>query len=230
MLGEILGITVQVAGCDACLIYLIDRNSNEIVLRASQLPHAKALGKLKMKMGEGITGWVAEHKSVVVLNSNARTDPRFKRFPSLIEDTYEAFISIPLVSGGDIVGVINIHYRTSQDHSAEMIATLSFVGEQMGIAAAKSILAEDNRRLVDEANEMKRQLEARKLIERAKGILMQRHGLTEEEAYLRLRNDSRRSRRAMRDLAEQIIQQELKTRQKDPVPAPTPAMPAAPLG
>src|SRR5262245_25064491 len=100
MLGEILGVTVQVSGCDACLVYLLDTTTQEIVLRASQLPHAKALGKLRMKMGEGITGWVAEHKSVVALTSNAGRDPRFKRFPSLIEDTYEAFISVPLVTGG----------------------------------------------------------------------------------------------------------------------------------
>lgn len=215
MLGEILGVAVQVSECDACLVYLLDANTQEIVLRASQLPHAKALGKLRMKMGEGITGWVAEHKSVVALSSNAGRDPRFKKFPSLIEDTYEAFISVPLVSGGDIVGVINVHYRTQREHDAELIAMLSFIGEQMGGAVTKSILADENRRLQDEALEMKRQLEARKLVERAKGILMQRHSLTEEEAYLKLRNDSRRSRRAMRDLAEQIIQQELKLRQQD---------------
>ncbi|MDE3160431.1 MAG: ANTAR domain-containing protein, partial [Acidobacteriota bacterium] len=53
--------------------------------------------------------------------------------------------------------------------------------------------------------EMKRTLEARKLIERAKGILQQKYGLTEEEAYLRLRNESRRLRRPMRDLAEAVI-------------------------
>jgi two-component system, response regulator PdtaR len=52
---------------------------------------------------------------------------------------------------------------------------------------------------------MKRTLEARKLIERAKGILQYKHGLTEEEAYLRLRNESRRLRRPMRDLAEAVI-------------------------
>lgn len=225
MLGEILGLTVQVAGCDACLIYLIDKVTGEIVLRASQLPHAKALGKLKMKMGEGVTGWVAEHKAVVALESNARNDPRFKRFPSLIEDTYDSFISVPLVSGGDIIGVINIHYRAAQQFNSELINMLAFVGEQMGGASAKSILAEENRRLIDEANEMKRQLEARKLIERAKGLLMQRHALSEEEAYLRLRNDSRRSRRAMRDLAEQIIQQELRQRQAPPVGAPAPLLP-----
>ena len=52
---------------------------------------------------------------------------------------------------------------------------------------------------------MKRQLETRKLVERAKGILQQRHSLTEEEAYLRLRNESRRLRRPMKELAEAII-------------------------
>jgi uroporphyrinogen-III synthase len=52
---------------------------------------------------------------------------------------------------------------------------------------------------------MKRTLEARKLVERAKGILQQKYNLTEEEAYLRLRNESRRLRRPMRDLAEAVI-------------------------
>jgi len=83
------------------------------------------------------------------------------------------------------------------------------MGEQMGGAVARSVLAEENLRLRDEALEMKRQLAARKLVERAKGILMRRFSITEEEAYLRLRNDSRRSRRSMRDLAEHIIQTEI---------------------
>src|ERR1700726_4864899 len=80
MLGEIVGLTVQVTDCDACLVYLLERDTGEIVLRASQVPHAAALGTLRMKVGEGVTGWVAEHKSVVALSSNAGSDHRFKRF------------------------------------------------------------------------------------------------------------------------------------------------------
>jgi len=205
MLGEILGITVQVAGCDACLIYLIDRNSNEIVLRASQLPHAKALGKLKMKMGEGITGWVAEHKSVVALPSSAANDNRFRRFPALVEDTYEAFLSVPLISAGEMVGVINVHHREAHPHTSDEVGLVTFIGEQMGGAITRAILADHNARLMEETQEMKRQLETRKLVERAKGILQYKHKITEEEAYLRLRNESRRLRRPMRDLAEAII-------------------------
>jgi signal transduction protein with GAF and PtsI domain len=163
------------------------------------------LGNIRLKMGEGVTGWVAEHRSVVALPSNASADSRFKRFRALIEDTYEAFLSVPLLSGGEVIGVINVHHRESHQHSADEIALLTFVGEQMGGAISKSVLAEENIRLLEETAEMRRQLETRKLVERAKGILQHRHALTEEEAYLRLRNESRRLRRPMRELAEAII-------------------------
>src|SRR5208282_4965228 len=189
MLGEIVGLTAQVTECDACLVYLI----------------------------EGDTGWVAEHKSVVALSSNAAADARFKRFPALIEDTYEAFLSVPLVSGGDVIGVINVHHRKSHRHTSDEIALLTFVGEQMGGVISKSLLAEVNAKLVEETQEMKRQLETRKLVERAKGILQQRYGLSEEEAYLRLRNESRRLRRPMKDLAEAIIlAEDLSRKSEDP--------------
>ena len=205
MLGEIVGLTAQVTECDACLVYLIEHATGEIVLRASQVPHAQDLGNLRMKMGEGVTGWVAEHKAVVALSEAASTDVRFKRFPALVEDTYEAFLSVPLVSGGDIIGVINVHHREPHYHTTDEISLLTFVGEQMGGVISKSGLAEENARLQEEAQEMRRQLETRKLVERAKGLLQHRYKLTEEEAYLRLRNESRRLRRPMKDLAEAII-------------------------
>jgi uroporphyrinogen-III synthase len=198
MLGEILGLTVQVTGCDACLVYLIDHEANEMVLRASQVPHAADLGELRIKMGEGVTGWVAEHRSVVALPAHASSDSRFKRFQALVEDTYEAFLSVPIVSGGEAIGVINVHHREPHDHTQEEISTLIFIGEQTGGVVSKA-------RLMEEAATAKRQLEDRKLVERAKGIIQQKYSTTEEDAYFRLRNQSRRLRRPMRDLAEAII-------------------------
>src|SRR5262252_497530 len=150
MLGEILGLTVQVTGCDACLVYLIDHEANEMVLRASQVPHAADLGELRIKMGEGVTGWVAEHRSVVALPSNASSDSRFKRFQALVEDTYEAFLSVPIVTGGEAIGVINVHHRDPHPHSQEEISLLIFVGEQMGGIVAKA-------RLMEEAASIKKQ-------------------------------------------------------------------------
>jgi signal transduction protein with GAF and PtsI domain len=217
MLGEIVGLTVQVTACDACLVYLIERETNEIVLRASQVPHQVDLGNIRLKVGEGITGWVVEHRSVVALSENAGADRRFKKFQALVEDTYEAFLSVPLVSGGDVIGVINVHHREPHDHTSDEVALLTFVGEQMGGVISKSVLAEENARLMEETAEMRRQLETRKVVERAKGILQHRHGLTEEEAYLRLRNESRRLRRPMRELAEAIILSEDLSRKTESV-------------
>ena len=215
MLGEVVGLTVQATACDACLVYLIDPASNEVVLRASQVPHAGALGNLRMHVGEGITGWVAEHKSVVALAAHAAEDARFKMFQGLVEDTYQALLSVPLVSGGDPIGVINVHHREPHPHSKEEIGMLVFIGEQIGVAIAKSYLQQENARLLEATLEMRRELETRKLVERAKGILQQKHRLTEEEAYLRLRDQSRRLRRPMKELAEAIILSEEIDKQED---------------
>jgi uroporphyrinogen-III synthase len=204
MLKELVRVTVEVTACDACLVYLAE-STGEIVLRASQLPHTREIGSIRMKLGEGITGWVAEHKSLVALSARASADKRFKNFPALVEDTYEAFLCVPLITGGEVIGVINVHHKKPHAHTPEQIGLLSFMGEQMGGAIARSRVMVENLRLQEETLEMKRQLEARKLVERAKGILQSKYNLTEEDAYLKLRGESRRLRRPMRDLAEAII-------------------------
>jgi uroporphyrinogen-III synthase len=205
MLNDLVGLATLVTSSDACLVYLLDAENDEIVLRASQLPHAAEVGTLRLHVGEGVTGWVAEHKSVVSLPSRAFADSRFKGFATLVEDTYEAFLSVPLVAGGEIIGVLNVHHRQPHGHSPDEIAVLSFIGEQMGGAISRTRLEEENVRLQEETLEMKRQLEIRKIVERAKGILQRKYGFTEEDAYLHLRNESRRQRRPMRELAEDII-------------------------
>jgi len=212
MLEELVKLAVDVTEADACLIYLLDADNDEIVLRASHLPHAAEVGRLRLHVGEGVSGWVAEHNSVVSLPSGAGADARFKKFQGLVEDTYEAFLSVPLVANGAVIGVLNIHHKQPREHPPELVALLTFIGEQMGCAIERARLEEENTRLRERTQEYKRQLETRKLVERAKGILQQRRGLTEEQAYLELRNDSRRQRRPMRELAEEIIRRETETR------------------
>jgi uroporphyrinogen-III synthase len=198
MLAALIRLAVEVTQCDACLVYLPDPETGQVVLRASQLPHGAEIGQIRMNVGEGVTGWVAEHGAVVALDRQAFRDPRFKCFGALVEDTYEALVSVPLVAGGQVIGVINVHHREPHAHTPGEVALLTFVGEQMGSAISKA-------RLAGQADEMRRELEARKLVERAKGILQRDYNLTEEEAYLRLRNESRRTRRPMRELAQAII-------------------------
>jgi signal transduction histidine kinase len=149
ILGQILGLTAQVSDCDACLVYLMEFASGEFVLYASQVPRYRDLGKVRLKFGEGVTGWVAEHQQPVALSSQASTDPRFRSVPALIEDTYEALLSVPLVHKGKSIGVVNVHHREAHAHTAEEIASISFMGEQMGGAIAKSLLEEENARLAE---------------------------------------------------------------------------------
>jgi signal transduction protein with GAF and PtsI domain len=205
ILRDLIALVADVTACDACLVYLAEPETGDVVLRASQLPHRAEIGNLRMKAGEGVAGWVAEHRAPAVLSHGAFDDPRFKRFSSLVEDTYEALLSAPLISGGDVIGVMNVHHKAPRSHSPEEIAIVTFIGEQLGGAIAKAHLAEANLRLQEETLEMKRQLELRKLVERAKGILQQKYSLSEGQAYLRLRNESRRLRKPMAELAQAIV-------------------------
>jgi two-component system, sensor histidine kinase and response regulator len=149
MLGQIVGLAAQATGCDACLVYLVESSSGEFVLRASQVPRTQDLAEVRVKLGEGVTGWVAQHQSVVALSSRASADPRFKSSSTLVEDTYEAFLSVPLVSKGRTIGVINVHHREAHDHSDHEISSIRFIGEQMGNAISKSLLEEENARLAE---------------------------------------------------------------------------------
>jgi signal transduction histidine kinase/CheY-like chemotaxis protein len=149
MLGQIVGLTAQVSGCDACLVYLVDAETEELVLRASQLPRAREMGILRMRLGEGVTGWVAQHQAPVAISSRAAADERFKTVADLVEDTYQAFLSVPLVSKGRSIGVVNVHHREQHEHTPDEIAAIVFVGEQMSSVIAKSLLEEENARLAE---------------------------------------------------------------------------------
>src|SRR6266516_5457202 len=81
---------------DSCLIYFYDRGKKQYILIASKKPHADSIGHIALSSGEGITGWVAEHKKTVAIEREAYKDPRFKTFAQLPEDTFESFLSVPI--------------------------------------------------------------------------------------------------------------------------------------
>jgi len=156
MLGQIVGLTGQICACDACIVYLLESATGDLVLRASQVPH-RGIGNLRMRVGEGVTGWVAQHQSPVALDSRASEDPRFKSVSGLVEDTYEAFLSVPIVTGGKAIGVINVHHRDPHEHTAEEIAAVTVIGEQTGSALSKIMLQDENARLAERDQELEHQ-------------------------------------------------------------------------
>jgi uroporphyrinogen-III synthase len=134
----------------------------------------------------------------VAIARQASLDPRFQLFNDLPEDSYDAFLSVPLLCRGKVVGVINVQHRKEHQHSRreiQLIGTIGFlVGAEIELARLESL-----------NSELSHQLETRKLVERAKGILQREFSISEEEAYLRLRKQSRRLRKPMKDLAETIV-------------------------
>ena len=196
ILRELVDFATSVVQCDSCLIYVLEEN--ELVLRASKNHYPNLVGCLRIKVGQGITGWVAQHREPVFVPRNAAADPRFKLFSDLPEDCFEAFLSVPLISQGRLVGVINLQSREACAYSEREIGLISTLGFLVGAEIGRARLETENSQLAT-------QLEVRKVVERAKGILQQDLRLTEEAAYQMLRRESQQRRRSMKDVAEAIL-------------------------
>ena len=197
---EVLDRVVEFASalvkCDSCLVYVLE--GEYLVLRASKNAHPEVVDRLKLRVGQGITGWVAEHHEPVAIAEKAAQDPRFQFFHELPEDSYEAFLSVPLMCRGRVVGAINLQHRRPHIYKQREIRLISAIGFLVGAEIELARMEEVNSNLTD-------QLQTRKVVERAKGILQRELGLSEEQAYLALQKQSRQKRKAMREIAEAII-------------------------
>ena len=130
VLNGVVSLVVEFMACDSCLLYLLD--NNELVLRASNTPHPGIMGKVKLRLSEGLTGWVARERRLLAISREAYHDTRFKFFRDLPEDTFEAFLSAPIISRRGVEGVINVQHRNSHPHSGIEMELLTTVGEQVG--------------------------------------------------------------------------------------------------
>ncbi len=146
VLKHIVEVVVTVTTADSCLLYLVSANRDELVLRASKNPHPRLIGRVSLELGEGITGWVAREKVPVVILRNASDDPRFKFFHNLPEDRYQAFVSLPIVTKDDVVGVINVQHKRAKRYRAAELALLSTIANQVGGAIENARLYEAMRR------------------------------------------------------------------------------------
>lgn len=196
VLRRVLDFVTIMIPCDSCFLYVLEED--KLVLRASKNPHTDLVDHLGLKLGQGITGWVAQHREPVALDSKASDDPRFSAFISLPEDRFEAILCTPILCAGRVVGVITMQHRLPYQHTATEVRLLSTIGFLVGAELERARLETENLRLSD-------RLETRKLLDRAKSILQRDFQLTEEEAYRRMQRESRQRRKAMREVAEAIL-------------------------
>jgi signal transduction protein with GAF and PtsI domain len=208
VLAQVVEFATAVVKCDSCFLYVLE--GSELVLRASKNPHPEAVDRLKLQVGQGITGWVAAHRQPVAVSANALKDPRFQCFSELWEDSFQAFLSVPVLSRNTLVGVINLQHQRPHIHNKREIKLVSTIGFLVGAAIEMARLENQNLALSEK-------LETRKIIERAKGILQRDLSVSEEQAYLALQRESRQKRKPMRQIADAIVvTEELKRGQQLP--------------
>jgi uroporphyrinogen-III synthase len=197
ILNEVAEFACGAAKFESCGVFVAEGES--LIPRAAQSHHAEALHRVRTQTVLDATGWTAGQTAMVAVPQNAWTDPRAKVFfNSPVEDRFEGFLAIPMVSGGRLVGTINLIDRTGQAVEEHAIAFIATLGALAGAEIERARLAAENTQLAD-------RLEARKIVERAKGILQRNLNMSEEDAYLTLQRESRQRRKSMKEVAEAIV-------------------------
>jgi signal transduction protein with GAF and PtsI domain len=200
ILKLIVMVTARVTGVEICSLWLIDDSFSpkKIRLKATQAIDPEYVKDRSLNMDEGVVGLVATTKRPLIIE-NVLREPRFKEKDMAKKLGLVSMIGVPLeVKDKEVIGVVNCF--TSEPHhflEAE-INLITAVANQ----AAVAIL---NTELMVKSKVIQEELETRKLVDRAKEILMTRHNMDGEEAYRWVQKKSMDSRKSMRQIAEAIL-------------------------
>ncbi|MBI3601752.1 MAG: GAF domain-containing protein [Candidatus Omnitrophica bacterium] len=145
-LNLVVKIVTEMTDADSVFIYLFDEKKENLVLMASKTAHKKELGRLVLRIGEGITGWVARENKPVAIKNHAYKDPRFKSFDVLPEDRYEAFLSLPIIYKAKAIGVINVQHKRHQDYSSSTVNLIQSIAKQVGGVIEHARLFEETKK------------------------------------------------------------------------------------
>ncbi len=188
--------TARVMDVDSCSIYLL-ADQNDLVLKATTGLAADAVGHARLKLGEGLTGHAAKTGKPIAA-SHASRDPRFKFLPETKETMFQSLLAVPLIARGKVIGALNVQTRQGREYSDDETELLAIIADVAAGELEKAMLYE-------EIGGLKEAIETRKLVERAKGILMKRNRVDEQDAFARIQHQARASRKSMREVAEAII-------------------------
>ncbi|MFH1259338.1 MAG: GAF and ANTAR domain-containing protein [Elusimicrobiota bacterium] len=197
LLKLIVTVTAQVMKSKICSLMLLDEGKKELVIRATQSVSEAYNKKPNVKLGEGISGRAAlENRPISILDVKA--DPNYVNREIAYKEKLCSLLSVPMAVKGKVIGVLNCYTTVSHQFTDTEIATLTTVTNSAAIAI-------ENTELMVKTKVIQEELEARKTIERAKGILMKEHRFSEEEAFRTIQKYSMDQRKSMREISEAII-------------------------
>lgn len=197
VLKLIVTLTANVMQAKICALWLLDSNTNELRIRATQAMSQDYLKERSIKVGEGIVGLVAKEKKPVVI-TDVLKDARYKEKQLAKKEGLVSMLSVPMLVKDKLIGVINCYTTKAYKFTKGDIGLLSTVANQAAVAI-------ENTELMVKTKVIQEELESRKKVEKAKGILMKEQNLSEDEAYNRLRKSSMDRRISMKEVAEAVI-------------------------
>ncbi len=197
ILKLIVTVTAEVMHSKICSLMLLDKSTNELAVKATQSVSEFYNKKPNAKLGEGIAGRVAQcGKPITVLD--VRKDKRYLNQAIARKENLCSLLSVPLIFKGNVIGVLNCYTVKPHRFDKSEVSVIKSIANQAAIVI-------ENFRLVVESQVIQEELESRKAIERAKGILMKRENLSEQGAYKLIQKYSMDKRKSMREVSEAIL-------------------------
>ncbi|MDD2751709.1 MAG: GAF and ANTAR domain-containing protein [Candidatus Omnitrophica bacterium] len=197
ILRLIVTVTAELLDSNICSLMLLDEKTNELQVRATQSISEEYNKKPPLKIGEGIAGKVAQENKPLAIKDVSK-EKEYKHKDIAKREGLVSLLCVPMSVKGKVIGVINCYTSKPHTFSEEEIEVLTTIANQAAVAI-------ENTELMKRSKGFQEELETRKRIERAKGILMRDEKLTEEQAYLKIRRYSMDNRKTMREVAEAII-------------------------
>ncbi len=115
---------------DVCSVYLLEPDRANLVLAATVGLRSDSVGRVRMRLDEGLAGLVAERVEPIMVE-DARRHPRFKYFHEAGEEAYHSFLGVPLVERGLLQGVLVVQTIEAREFSNEEIRMLAAAGAQL---------------------------------------------------------------------------------------------------
>ena len=197
ILRLIVVVTAEVMKSKICSLWLVDERDKALKIRATQSISEEYLKERSLKLGEGVVGYVAQENRPMMIY-NVLKEPRYKEKELARKEGLVSMLSVPMTVKDKVIGVINCYTSSPHKFTKSEIEVLTTVANQAAIAI-------ENAGLIMKAKSIEDELMSRKLVERAKGILMKEQNLSEEEAFRRLQKKSMDLRKSMREIAEAVI-------------------------
>jgi signal transduction histidine kinase len=114
---------------DVCFVHVLDDTDRSLTLTGATPPFDSEVGKIRLPLGSGISGWVASNRQPVVISHDKESDPRYLPFESLRGSDFTSMVSVPMETDpGGLVGVLNVHTVHRREFTARDVELLLVIG------------------------------------------------------------------------------------------------------